>query len=67
MESRLLEGISVSADELKLLADKRAEAVRSYLESTGGIAPERLFIVEPEDASKVAADTGESQVIFDLQ
>ena len=67
MESRLLENLEISDDDLHSLADKRSEVVRAYLQSTGEIAPERLFIIEPEDPATVAADSGEPLVVFNLE
>ena len=67
MEARLLEAIAVTDNDLLELANARAEAVRAQLETVGQIAPERLFIVPPEDPTKISADAGEPQVTFNLE
>lgn len=67
MEARLLEAIAVTDNDLRELANARAEAVRAQLETVGQIAPERLFVVPPEDPTKISADAGEPQVTFNLE
>ena len=67
MESRLLEVIEITENDLHELAAARAEAVRAQLESVGQIAPERLFVIPPEDPSKISSDAGEPQVVFNLE
>lgn len=66
-ESRLLETIQVSENDLHQLANTRAEAVRAHLQVSGEIAPERLFVVQPEDPALVAPDSGQPQVVFALE
>lgn len=48
MEKLMFTHIEISADDLRLLASKRALAVKDYFLSAGQIEPERLFLVEPE-------------------
>ena len=67
MESRLLEGILLNDNTLYQLADARAETVRAHIETIGEISPERLFIVKPEDPTIVDPNSGQSQVIFELE
>ena len=67
MQSRILESIEVTDDALGKLADERAEAVREFLVTSGEIASERLFVVEPEDPSSVSGQTGEPLVSFNLE
>lgn len=67
MASRLLETLEVSSEDLYALADARADAVRVHLETDGAIAPERLFVIEPEDLALISADGGEAQVVFELE
>ena len=67
MEGRLLETINITENDLHELANARAEAVRAQLETIGQIAPERLFIVPPEDPAKISADSGQPQVSFNLE
>jgi hypothetical protein len=66
MESRLLETIEISQDELRQLATVRAEAVRSHLETSDNITPDRLFIAEPTDPLLVDPDAGQPQAVFQL-
>jgi len=66
-EARILDTIKVSEEDLNKLADARAESVRAYLETTGEISTDRLFIVEPEDPAAVNAQSGEPKVIFNLE
>lgn len=51
MESGLEERIALSDTALVALAQARAEAVRAWLTETGGIASERLTLVEGGEAS----------------
>ncbi|MEX0321136.1 MAG: DUF748 domain-containing protein [Puniceicoccaceae bacterium] len=67
MQSRLIELIEISEDDLHQLADARAEAVRKHLETASGIPAERLFVTEPEEASHVSIESGLSQVDFKLE
>ena len=67
MEARILDTIEVSEEDLNKLADARAESVRAFLETTGEISTNRLFIVEPEDPTSVNAQSGEPKVIFNLE
>lgn len=67
MASRLIETLEVSYEDLHGLAKARAEAVRVHLETEGATAPERLFVVEPEDPTLISADGGESHVGFSLE
>lgn len=48
MEKLMYTYIVISNDDLRLLASKRALAVKDYLLSAGQVAPERIFLVEPE-------------------
>ncbi|MBW2467051.1 MAG: DUF748 domain-containing protein [Deltaproteobacteria bacterium] len=59
MEKLLRDNITVTDDDLRLLAIQRANAVKSYLVETGGIEPERLFILEPQAGE---GETGVPQV-----
>ncbi|MEZ5277421.1 MAG: DUF748 domain-containing protein [Opitutaceae bacterium] len=67
MESRLLETLQVADEDLRKLADARAEAIRSSLETVGGISPDRLFVVAPEDPAALSAQSGEPRVSFNLE
>ncbi|MGV1097981.1 DUF748 domain-containing protein [Thiovibrio sp. JS02] len=59
MAALLRRHISVSNDDLKLLADRRAARVREYLLGEGGVAAERVFLV--------AAGEGAAQVAVSLK
>jgi flagellar motor protein MotB len=48
MEKLMFTSIEIKNDDLRLLASKRALAVKDYFLSIGGVAPERIFLVEPE-------------------
>jgi hypothetical protein len=53
MEQLLRDNITITDDDLRLLAQERANTVKSHLIETGQIEPERLFIIEPKlDASE---------------
>ena len=52
MTGRLAETMEVGDNDLRALAAARAQAVRDYLATTGGIAGERLFLAKlPENAT----------------
>ena len=67
MEFRLIETLTVPEEELRRLAAARAEVVRANLESTGGIAASRLFVVDPEDPATISAQSGDPRVTFELE
>jgi uncharacterized protein involved in outer membrane biogenesis len=48
MEDYVVAGIKVPDDQLRLLAIDRANQAVRYLAEQGNIAPERLFVVEPQ-------------------
>ncbi|MDA8328189.1 MAG: DUF748 domain-containing protein [Betaproteobacteria bacterium] len=66
MEALILAHITISDDQLRQLAFRRATAVKTELVKTGGIPSERIFI----DASKLSADNPDhlspSRVDFSL-
>jgi len=59
MEKLLRDSITVTDDDLRLLALQRANAVKSYIAAAGPVEPERLFIIEPEAGKD---ETGAPQV-----
>ncbi len=68
MEKLILTHIEVTDDDLGELAKQRAEAVEGYLLQTGQIAPERIFLVEPETPSPEKKDNLKgSRVDFTIQ
>jgi hypothetical protein len=46
MEAKLLETITIGADDFRELAGDRARSVRDYLTTTGGVPAERVFLAE---------------------
>ena len=47
MEKLLRASITITDDDLRLLALQRANVVKSYIVDAGPVEPERLFIIEP--------------------
>ncbi len=47
MQSKLVEAIQVEDEQLRLLAQERAQAVRDYLIQEGKVSGDRVFVVEP--------------------
>jgi hypothetical protein len=58
MEQLILANTEVSAEQMNRLALRRAELVRSYLETHGEIAPERLFLLAPKMSADGIKDKG---------
>lgn len=56
MEQLMLSKVQVGDDELRLLADARAQAVKDWLVETGKIAAERIFIAAPGPAQASRVD-----------
>jgi hypothetical protein len=52
MTGRLAEATEVDANDLRALAQARAERVRDYFVTTGGIAAERLFLAKAGETTK---------------
>lgn len=48
MERLMFENIRVTDDDLRALANRRAQAVKEWLAGPGGIATERLFLTAPQ-------------------
>ncbi|MDL1959264.1 MAG: DUF748 domain-containing protein [Deltaproteobacteria bacterium] len=48
MEALILENIQITDDDLRSLANERAQVVKNYILGQGEIEPERLFLIEPE-------------------
>lgn len=47
MKSKLIESIQVEDEQLRLLAQQRAQGIREYLIQEGKVAGDRVFLVEP--------------------
>ncbi len=68
METLIIENATVGDVELKALADRRASAVKSYLEEQGKIPNARLFLVAPKLTADGISDKGKpSRVDFSVQ
>lgn len=47
MQAKLVEAIQVEDEQLRLLAQERAQAIRDYLIQEGKVSGDRVFVVEP--------------------
>ncbi|WP_341644526.1 DUF748 domain-containing protein [Thauera sp. SDU_THAU2] len=63
MEALILANTPVGDNELRALAQQRAQAVRDWLAGEGGVPGERIFVLEP----KVEAAGENGQVQFSLR
>lgn len=67
-EALILQNIKISTEDLRLLAQKRADLVRDYLEDVGGINRERLFLIAPRMNADGIKDQGApNRVDFSLR
>jgi hypothetical protein len=48
MEALILENIQITDDDLRSLANQRAQAVKNYILGQEKIEPKRLFLIEPQ-------------------
>jgi len=48
MEALILENIQITDDDLRSLANERAQVVKNYILGQGEIEPRRLFLIEPQ-------------------
>lgn len=62
MRRKLLEAVPVGDNEVRRLASQRAEHIRDYLITRGGVAPERVEVVATELPAK-----GGTRATFDLR
>ena len=68
MEKLMMENAPVGDAELKALAERRAAAVKKYLEEEGKVPSERLFLVSPKLNADGITDKGKpSRVDFAVQ
>ena len=68
MEQLVLSKVQVGDDELRRLADARAQAAKDWLVETGKIAAERIFIAAPKaDGEAVPGQGPGSRVDFSLR
>ncbi|MEB0139642.1 DUF748 domain-containing protein [Undibacterium sp. CCC2.1] len=67
-EQLLLKNLSVSAEDLRVLAQKRADGVRDYLEQVKHIERERLFLIAPKLSADGISDHGQpNRVDFEIK
>jgi hypothetical protein len=64
MTGRLAETMGVTDDDLRALAQQRAQQVRDYFITTGKIDPERLFLAKEREATTDAAKAGKGPRVF---
>ncbi|MDP5007512.1 MAG: DUF748 domain-containing protein, partial [Glaciimonas sp.] len=68
MEQLILTNAKVTPDDLRNLADQRAQAVRNYLETKGKIPLERVFLIAPKLTADGIKDKGKpNRVDFSLK
>ena len=68
MEKLMLTHAEVGEEDLRQLANRRAEAVKEYLAQQGKLPEERLFLVKPNLSGEEAKDKGKtSRVDFSLK
>ena len=72
MEKLILANTIITDDDLRQLANERANAVRDYLLRTGQVVPQQLFVVaprvQPEEGKDVSKDKAkQSRVDFSLK
>jgi len=58
MEQLMLANAKVADDDLRQLANARAQAAKAWLVETGGVAAERVFIVSPKTGAEGIKDPG---------
>jgi uncharacterized protein involved in outer membrane biogenesis len=56
MEGLILQNLTIGDEDLRLLALKRAIALRDYLSTSGGVDPGRIYLVEPESLAPQKQD-----------
>jgi len=67
-EALILKNLPVSADDLRALAQQREDVVRDYLENTGKVDRDRLFLIAPKLDSSGIKDQGKpNRVDFSLK
>jgi hypothetical protein len=68
MEKLMLTHAVVKEDDLRLLASRRAAAVRDLFLKSGQVEPERIFIIEPKSlAPEKKEKLRDSRVEFELK
>ncbi|PTX91692.1 DUF748 domain-containing protein [Opitutus sp. ER46] len=64
MAGRLAEATPITDDELRALAQARAQKVRTYFIEVGKIAPDRLFLAKAKTGSAAAGAAGKGPRVF---
>lgn len=64
MNARLAEAVTVDDNDLRALAQARAQSVRDYFAKTGGIAAERLFLAKEKTDAAAAPAAGKGPRVF---
>lgn len=72
MEKLMLSHTTVTTDDLRDLANRRAKAVRDWLLTKGGVSPERIFLLAPKlgaanDEEKKDGKIKDSRADFSLK
>ena len=68
MEQLMLTHAQVSDEDLRLLANQRAQAVKDYLVDTAKVPVERVFVVAPKLTAEGIKDKGKpTRVDFSLK
>ncbi|MFZ6688188.1 DUF748 domain-containing protein [Undibacterium sp. SXout11W] len=68
MEALILKNTAVSADDLRMLAQQREDVVRDYLENTGKVERDRLYLIAPKlDGSGIKDKGTPNRVDFSLK
>ena len=57
LKARLIQTITVEESEIRSLAQDRAKRIQDFLVAEGGLAPERLFLVETTLDSRASGDS----------
>ncbi len=67
-EALILKNTMVSADDLRMLAQQREDVVRDYLENTGKVERDRLYLIAPKlDGSGIKDKGTPNRVDFSLK
>jgi hypothetical protein len=67
MSGRLAEAITIGDNDLRTLAQERAQGVRDYFANVGKIAPDRLFLAHANPAGDTAKTGKGPRVFLELQ
>lgn len=62
MEKLMLSHTAVADDDLRGLANRRAQAIRDWLVAKGGIAPDRIFLLAPKLGPASSAEKKDGKI-----